>query len=92
MVGIRQNNRQLVTRRLSLLVFSLRKHFSHNLQHPEAFVSNEEFYAVQTASLQTQHMSRNVAGGSGEIAIIVVAAAVALTSFIALIAWPVSVS
>ncbi len=34
------------------LVFGLRKHFSHSLQHTEAFVSHNEFRAIQAAAAE----------------------------------------
>ena len=34
------------------LVFGLRKHFSHSLQHTKTLVSNDEYHAVQTTATQ----------------------------------------
>ena len=34
------------------LVFGLRKHFSHSLQHTKALVPNDEFYSIQAAVAQ----------------------------------------
>ena len=34
------------------LVFGLRKHFSHSLQHTETLVANNKFHAVQTSSTE----------------------------------------
>ena len=34
------------------LVFSLRKHFAHGLQHAQALVTDNEFYTIQSATTQ----------------------------------------
>lgn len=34
------------------LVFGVREHLAHGLQHPHALVADDEFYAVQAASAE----------------------------------------
>ena len=34
------------------LVFGVREHLAHGLQHPYALVADDEFYAVQAASAE----------------------------------------
>ena len=34
------------------LVFGVREHLAHGLQHPHALVANDELYAIQAASAQ----------------------------------------
>ena len=35
------------------LVFGVREHLAHGLQHPHALVADDEFYAVQAASAES---------------------------------------
>ncbi len=49
-LGFRHNREDVsIKMHHTALVLGLREHFAHGLQHPQALVSDDEFYAVQSA-------------------------------------------
>lgn len=52
-LGFRRNRENIaVEMHRAALVFGVREHLAHSLQHPHALVADDEFYAVQAASAE----------------------------------------
>ena len=52
-LGFRHNRENIaIEMHCAALVFGVREHLAHGLQHPYALVADDEFYAVQAASAE----------------------------------------